>query len=167
MRRRPILATAAAAAFVLSGCATVPEGAIEAAAFECEPGTEGCDDILPVGPGGSIEIEMGDFYFTVLDGAPVTGEVEVTVVNASGAFHNAVFLGAADGSEIPEAEGNETGTATVLLFPGEWTVICTVPGHRQSGMETTVTIYATEEEAEAAIEAGETDADRDRGDVSM
>jgi hypothetical protein len=161
VRRRPILALAVAASFVLAGCNSVPEGAIEAAAFECEAGTPGCDDVLPVGPGGPIEIEMGDFFFTVTDGAPVTGEVEVTVINVSDQYHNAEFLGAAEGSAIPEADGREEGTDTVLLFPGEWTVICNVTGHRALGMETTITVYATEEEAQAAIEANETDADRD------
>jgi len=50
---------------------------------------------------------------------------------------------------------------SVELFPGEWTVICNVPGHRAAGMETTVTVYASEEEAAAAVVAGETDVDRD------
>jgi hypothetical protein len=160
--RRVTLGLLAAASAVLVGCGgAVPEGAIEAEAFECPAGAEGCDEILPVGAGGTLEMDMGNFFFTVLDGAPVTGEVEVTVHNVSDAYHNAEFLGAAEGSDIPEADGNETGVGTVLLFPGEWTVICNVPGHRAAGMETTVTVYATEEEAQAAVDEERTDADRD------
>jgi hypothetical protein len=97
-------------------------------------------------------MDMGNFFFDNIQGTPITGEVLVTVHNVSDAYHNAEFLGAAEGSEIPEADGNETGEGTVLLFPGEWTVICNVPGHRQAGMETTITVYATEEEAAAAAE---------------
>ncbi len=145
----------AAAAVLVAGCATVPDGAVEAQALACPPGEEGCDEIRPVGPGGDLELEMGNFYFTELGGTMVTGEIEVTVVNASDAYHNAEFLGAADGSDIPEADAFETGTGTVLLFPGEWTVICNVPGHRQAGMETTVTVYATPEEAAQAAEEGD------------
>jgi plastocyanin len=159
--RRFTLGLIAAASALLVGCGTVPEGAIEAEAFECPAGEEGCDEIRPVGPGGAIEMDMGNFFFEVTGGVAVTGEVEVTVVNVSDAYHNAEFLGAAEGSEIPEADGNETGVGTVLLFPGEWTVICNVPGHRAAGMETTITVYATEEEAEEAVEEGLTDADRD------
>jgi hypothetical protein len=159
--RRSTLGLFATAAVLLAGCATVPEGAIDAQALECPPGTEGCDEILPIGEGGELEMDMDNFYFEVVGGAPVTGEVEVTVNNLGGAYHNAEFLGAAEGSDIPEADANESGTGTVLLFPGSWTVICNVPGHRAAGMETTITVYATVEEAEAAIEAGETDADRD------
>jgi plastocyanin len=161
VQRRTPLVLAAAAVFVVAGCSPIPEGAVEAEAFECPVGTEGCEDVLPIGPGGTVEMDMGDFFFTVTGGQPITGEVEVTVDNVSGQYHNAVFLGAADGSGLPEAEGGEEGTDTVLLFPGEWTVICDVPGHRQAGMETTVTVYATEEEYEAAVELGETDVDRD------
>jgi hypothetical protein len=148
--RRPILGLLVTAALALAGCTSVPEGAIEARALVCPPGEEGCDSVQPVGPGGELEIEMGNFYFEILGGVAVTGPIEVTVVNASDAYHNTEFLGAADGSDIPEADAFETGTGTVLLFPGEWTVICNVPGHRAAGMETTVTVYATEEEAAAA-----------------
>lgn len=153
MRLR-LLAVAASAA-LLSGCAALPEGAVEAAPLVCPAGTEGCDPIQPVGPGGSISMDMGNFFFDITDQFLVTGAVDVTVSNVSDAYHNAQFLGAADGSDIAEAEGGEMGTGTVLLFPGEWTVICTVPGHRAAGMETTVTVYASAEEAEAARAANE------------
>jgi hypothetical protein len=149
------LATAglvAATSLVLAACATVPDGSIEAEAMACPPDSDCYDEIQPVGPGGELEMDMGNFFFDNIQGTPITGEVLVTVHNVSDAYHNAEFLGAAEGSEIPEADGNETGEGTVLLFPGEWTVICNVPGHRQAGMETTITVYATEEEAEAAAE---------------
>jgi hypothetical protein len=147
------LFAAAASVLMLSGCATLPEGAVDASPLVCPPGTEGCDPIQPVGPGGTIAMGMGNFFFDVTDAFAVTGAVEVTVANVSDAYHNAQFLGAADGSDIPEADGNQTGVGTVLLFPGEWTVICTVPGHRAAGMESVITIYATPDEARAAREA--------------
>lgn len=152
MRLRLLVVAASAA--LLAGCATLPDGAVEASPLVCPPGTEGCDPVQPVGPGGEITMDMGNFFFDVTDQFLVTGAVDVTVVNVSDAYHNAQFLGAADGSDIPEAEGGQTGTGTVLLFPGEWTVICTVPGHRAAGMEKVVTVYATAEEAEAARAAG-------------
>jgi hypothetical protein len=146
---------AAATSLVLAACGTVPDGSIEAEAVACPPDSDCYDEIQPVGPGGELEMDMGNFFFDNIQGTPITGEVLVTVHNISDAYHNAEFLGAAEGSQIPEADGNETGEGTVLLFPGEWTVICNVPGHRQAGMETTVTVYATEEEAEAAAEEAE------------
>jgi plastocyanin len=168
--RRSTLGLFATTALLLAGCTTVPDGAIDAQALECPPGTEGCDEIRPVGPGGELEVEMDNFYFNVVDGAPVTGDITVTAVNLGAAYHNIEFLGAAEGSTfmggsdgdaVVGADGNETGEGIAALFPGEWTMICNVPGHRAAGMESTVTVYATEEEAQAAIEAGETDVDRD------
>lgn len=168
--RRFTLGLLATAGVLLAGCSTVPEGAIDAQALECPPGTEGCDEIRPVGPGGAVEIEMDNFYFNVTEGVAVTGPVEVTAINVGPAYHNVEFLGAAegstflggsDGNAVAGADGGETGEGVAELFPGEWTFICNVPGHRAAGMESTLTVYATEEEAEAALEAGETDVDRD------
>lgn len=150
--RRATLGLVTAAGLLVAGCSPVPEGAIAAAQVRCPEGSDCFDPVLPVGDGGEVSMDMGDFFFDNIEGAPATGEVVVTVTNVSGQYHNAVFLGAADGSEIPEANGGETGEATVLLFPGEWTVICDVAGHRAAGMETTVTVYATEEDAEAALD---------------
>jgi hypothetical protein len=152
------LATAgliAATSLVLAACGTVPEGSIDAEAVACPPESDCYDPIQPVGDGGELEMDMGNFFFDNIQGRPLTGEVVVTVHNVSDAYHNAEFLGAAEGSEIPEADGGETGEGTVLLFPGEWTVICNVPGHRQAGMEETITVYATPEEADAAAEEAE------------
>lgn len=162
--RRQILVSAVAALLVI-GCSNVPEGAVDAQALVCPPGQPGCEAILPVGPGGSISVDMGNFFFTFTSGVAVTGEVVVEAVNVADAFHNFEVLGAADGSEIPAADGGQTGVGSVFLFPGEWTVICNVPGHRAAGMESTVTVYATQDEADAAIMAGATDADRDASSV--
>ncbi|MCC5947637.1 MAG: hypothetical protein JJT89_04200 [Nitriliruptoraceae bacterium] len=170
MRRSSAVLIATAAAALLAGCSSVPEGAVDAQAFECPVGEEGCDDNRPLGPGGELEIEMGNFFFNVTDGVAVTGDIEITAVNVQDGYHNIEFLGAADGSSfmggsdgnaVVGADGNDVGTGTAALFPGEWTMICNVPGHRAAGMESTITVYATEEEAQAAVEAGETDVDRD------
>jgi len=150
VRAHHTLGLLAALAVLLVGCSDVPDGASAAEPLVCPPGEEGCDSIRPVGPGGDLTIDMGSFFFEVVDGVAVTGEVLVTAVNVSEIYHNVEFLGAAEGSDIPEAEGGETGTGTVLLFPGEWTVICNVPGHRAAGMETTINVYATAEEASRA-----------------
>ena len=158
--RRSLLGLAAAG-LVLAGCSPIPSGAIEAEAYECRPGTEGCESIQPVGPGGELEVDMGSFYFEWIDAIAVTGEIEVVAHNVSTDYHNIEFFGAAEGSSfmggtdgdaVAGSMGNETAEGTVLLFPGEWTVICNVPGHREAGMETTITIYATEEEAQEALE---------------
>jgi plastocyanin len=169
VRRTTCLMIAAGA--LLAGCATVPDGAVDAQALECPPGTEGCDDIRPLGEGGEFVIEMGNFFFNNVDGIAVTGDdIAVTAINVQDGYHNIEFLGAADGSSfmggsdgdaVVGAEGNETGEGTVALFPGEWTIICNVPGHRAAGMEGTVQVFATPEEAEAAEQEAADNGDMD------
>lgn len=162
MRRRRLLTPAlfAATGLLLAGCGSaIPEGAIEAEALACPPGSDCYDPVQPVGPGGELVFEMGEFWFEHVDGVAITGDVEVTVINVGDAFHNIEFIGAAEGSDIPEANPGEEGTGIVKLFPGEVTFFCNVPGHRAAGMEGTITVYATEEDAAAAAEDGEVGAE--------
>lgn len=162
MRSRLTLGLLAATGAVLAGCSSAPDGAVDAQAFECPLGEEGCDVNEAVGPGGEFTIASSrggdEFSFQVDDGLAVQGEIAVTYTNEGTAFHNVEFIGATDGSDIVEADPGETGEGTVGLFPGEWTFFCNVPGHRAAGMEATVLVYATEDElAEAEAEGVDPD----------
>jgi hypothetical protein len=146
----------AATALLLAGCGgSIPDGAIDGEPMAAPEGHPDHDPVMPVGEGGTLEMDAGDFFFEITGGLPVTGEIEVTGTNVSNSFHDIHFAGAAEGSEIVEMDGGETSTGTVLLFPGDVVFWCDVPGHREAGMEDTVTVYATEEEALAAAEEGE------------
>lgn len=161
MRHRPALGLVTA--LLLAGCGSVPDGAIDAQAYECPVGTEGCDVVQPVGDGGEMFVvssREGEFTFSVEDGVAVTGEIEVTLENVGAGVHNVEAIGAAEGSVVVEALPGEADTGPILLFPGEWTIICNIPGHRASGMEATVQVFATPEEAEEA-EAGGVDPNED------
>ena len=156
MRRHHTLGLVAVTSLFLVGCgAAIPDGAPDAEWQAAPEGHPDHDPVMPVGPGGTLEVEAGDFFFDIVGGQPVTGEIEVTGINVSNSFHDIHFAGAAEGSEIIEMDGGETSSGTVLLFPGEVTMWCDVPGHREAGMEETVTIYATEEEAAEAAEEGD------------
>lgn len=155
MRPRYTLSLAATT-LLLAGCgASIPDGAVDGEPMAAPEGHPDHDPVMPVGEGGTIEMDAGDFWFEITGGLPVTGEIEVTGTNVSNSFHDIHFAGAAEGSEIIEMDGGETSSGTVLLFPGEVVFWCDVPGHREAGMEDTVTVYATEEEALAAAEEGE------------
>jgi plastocyanin len=157
VRHRLTLGLVTATAAVLAGCASSPDGALDAQAYECPVGTEGCDVVQPVGDGGEmfvISSQEGEFSFTVEDGIAVTGPIQMTLENVGAGVHNVEALGAADGSEVVEAQPGEEVTGEILLFPGEWTIICNIPGHRASGMEATVQVFATAEEAEEAEASG-------------
>jgi plastocyanin len=83
-------------------------------------------------PGGALEFEQSSLT------APV-GPVTFEFTNASSTPHD--FVLEQDGQEVTKTEvitdGEDTAEAT--LEAGEYTYYCSVPGHRQAGMEGTQT----------------------------
>jgi plastocyanin len=72
--------------------------------------------------------------------AAKAGIVTIAFTNASPVEHN---LTVAAGSAVAGATPTFTGgvrTLTVKLKPGTYTFYCTVPGHRQAGMEGTLKV---------------------------
>ncbi len=68
------------------------------------------------------------------------GTVTITMTNASPVEHNVTI---ASGSTVIGATPTFTGGARTLslkLKPGTYTFYCSVPGHRQAGMEGTLTV---------------------------
>jgi plastocyanin len=104
-----------------------------------ESGSEEGSPSKPVsGPGGKLEVATVDdelkFDTTELKTKP--GKVEIDFTNESGIPHNFEVEDEAGevlgGTEtIAESEAN----ATVELEPGTYTFFCSIPGHREAGME--------------------------------
>ena len=68
------------------------------------------------------------------------GSVTINFTNAAPLEHNVTI---AEGSKVLGATPTFTGgsrTLTLTLKPGTYTFYCTVPGHRQSGMEGTLSV---------------------------
>lgn len=74
--------------------------------------------------------------------APTTapsGEVTIAIDNQGGAPHDVTIEEVGD-EPVAEASGGETGEGTVTLEPGSYTYYCSVPGHREAGMEGTLDV---------------------------
>jgi plastocyanin len=67
------------------------------------------------------------------------GDVDLTLVNDGQIEHNVVLEERGD-ELILEAQGGETDEATVTFEAGELTYYCSVTGHREAGMEGTLTV---------------------------
>jgi plastocyanin len=83
-------------------------------------------------PGGALEFEQSSLT------AP-TGRVTFEFTNESSTPHD--FDIERDGEEIAGTEviSEDTTTTDATLEAGEYTYFCSVPGHRQAGMEGTLT----------------------------
>ena len=80
-----------------------------------------------------------DVVFTQAPERLSTGELAVELVNDGALLHN-VTIEELDDLLVVQAGGGESATGSVTLEPGTYTYYCSVPGHREAGMEGTLTV---------------------------
>jgi plastocyanin len=109
------------------------EGEEAEAAPEAEvpPGAEEVD--LSADPGGDLAFDTDS-----LEAPP--GEVALVMENPSQIPHNVSLEGEGVDEEGPTVEQGGTSTVAAELEPGEYTFYCSVSGHREGGMEGTLTV---------------------------
>jgi plastocyanin len=115
------------------------EGA-EEKAEEVEKEAEGGS----AGSATSLDVEAdpsGNLAFTEDKATAKAGEVTVNFTNSSPVPHD-VVIEDSSGEEIGGTEVISEGSESteVELKPGTYTFFCSVPGHRQAGMEGTLTV---------------------------
>jgi len=96
------------------------------------------------GGGGSVKVEAdpsGNLAFTSDSVSAEAGNDTLEFTNESPVPHD-VKIENSKGEEVGGTEITSEGTesASVELEPGEYTFYCSVPGHRQAGMEGTLTV---------------------------
>lgn len=64
------------------------------------------------------------------------GEITVALTSESGVNHDFVV----DDETVVDVPRGQTDVGTIELEPGEYTFWCSVPGHRQAGMEGTLVV---------------------------
>jgi len=96
------------------------------------------------GGGSTVELEAGPdsgLAYTTDEATAKAGKVTIDFVNAQSIAHD-VAIESPDGEQIGKTEVITDGedSTTVELEPGEYTFYCTVPGHREAGMEGALTV---------------------------
>jgi plastocyanin len=92
------------------------------------------------GGGGDVAITSTQeitFEPTELTAAP---GAKITLTNRGSVPHDFTIEGEPDFQPLVVSTDGETATGTLDLEPGEYVFFCSVPGHRQIGMEGTLTI---------------------------
>ena len=98
----------------------------------------------PAGGGATVDISTpsgSDLAFDQTDVTSKAGSVTIDFDNKQSLQHD-VAVADSSGSVIGQTDLVSSGTAetTVDLQPGTYTFYCTVPGHREAGMEGTLTV---------------------------
>ena len=92
---------------------------------------------------GTLELVGTDGLQFQPEQATVTaGEVTVELTAVPAVQHNVVIEGVNDEEPVVEAAAGETATDTVSLEEGAYTFWCSVPGHREAGMEGSLEVVA-------------------------
>jgi plastocyanin len=98
------------------------------------------------GSAGSAAVDIeadpsGQLAFTSDSADAKAGKVTVNFTNTSPVPHD-VRIESSGGEELGGTEviSESSESATVDLKPGEYTYFCSIPGHRQAGMEGTLTV---------------------------
>ncbi|MGC1165054.1 MAG: cupredoxin domain-containing protein [Solirubrobacterales bacterium] len=135
-----VLAALALAACGDSDDSTTPTGA-ETTETQTETG-EGKAEGGTAGSAATLDFETGEGLAYTSDSASAkAGKVTVNFTNSQPLTHD-VAIEDSSGKTIGKteviAEGSDS--TTVELKPGEYTFYCSVPGHREGGMEGTLTV---------------------------
>jgi plastocyanin len=98
----------------------------------------------PAGGGATVAISTppgSDLAFEQTDVSAKAGPVTIDFNNQQALQHD-VQVEDASGTELGGTDLVSSGTAsaTVELQPGSYTFFCSVPGHREGGMEGTLTV---------------------------
>jgi plastocyanin len=138
------------AAFALVACGggsdTTSDTTAEKPTTQEESGGNGGEKEAEGGTAGAATLDFeadpsGSLAYTTDKATAKAGKVTVNFTNSSPVPHDVAIEDEA-GETIAEtevlAEGSDSATAE--LEPGEYKFFCTVPGHRQAGMEGTLTV---------------------------
>ncbi len=143
----PLLALLAGA-LVLGGCggskSTSSSASTPAAPAESTATTESTTTASPAPSGAALSLEAnpeGQLKYNTSSLTAKAGKVAIDFKNMSPIAHN-VTVESSGGGTVGATETFQGGSKTVTLNlkPGTYKFYCSVPGHRQSGMEGTLVV---------------------------
>jgi plastocyanin len=112
------------------------------ATAESTPADDGGGSSSSSGGGESVDVsapESGALEFDPKELSVKAGEVTFNFSNPSGVPH-ALDIEGVDGGEGETVQDGDAPPLKVDLQPGTYTYYCPVPGHREAGMEGTLTV---------------------------
>jgi plastocyanin len=94
--------------------------------------------------GSTLEFEAdpgGALAYTTTEASAKAGKVKIDFNNPQSVTHDVAIEGSS-GETVAQTDliGQEETSTTASLKPGTYTFYCSVPGHREAGMEGTLTV---------------------------
>jgi len=136
------------ALLALAGCGSSSSGSSSTAASTSAPAetTPATSTSTPATSGGSSNVKLeanpeGQLAYNTKSLSAKAGTVSIDFTNSSPLPHN-VTIESSSGAKVgatPTFSGGSK-SLSVNLKPGTYKFFCSVPGHRQAGMEGTLTV---------------------------
>jgi plastocyanin len=147
MKKLAALLVLALAAFALVACGGDDDSDTTTATTDAHSGAaaEGGEEAAGGGGGGStVDFEAdpnGELAYTTDSATAEAGEVTIDFKNPQSLTHD-VVIEDQSGEDVGATEliGEGETSETINLKPGKYTFYCSVPGHREAGMEGTLTV---------------------------
>lgn len=99
------------------------------------------DDRSAAGGGGAaaaVTVDLADFMISPSDVQVPAGTTSITVTNSGAVPHNLSIEG---GAATPDIDPGGTAQLDVSgLAPGDYDLVCSIAGHKESGMTGTMTV---------------------------
>lgn len=132
LHRLPLMAAVGALALVLAGC-----GSSSSSSSSSTPAGGGSS-----GPGTNIAVTLKNYSITLASMPTKPGTYSFQVTNQGPASHNLTINGPGVSNQTTGtfASSDGTKTLTVTLKSGTYDFFCSVPGHKQLGMNVQVMI---------------------------
>jgi plastocyanin len=131
MQRHAPLLIAVLTTLVLAGCGASQSGGSQQVA--------GAPAGNAAGSGDAVTFVADDVVYLDAPSTVPEGEVTVELVNEGSVPHDVVIEELGD-QVVAHADGGQTVTGQAEVEPGTYTYYCSIPGHRQAGMEGAFTV---------------------------
>jgi plastocyanin len=146
MKKLTALLVLALASVALVACGGSDSSTTTSGAEEANGGAAAESGKETGGEGGSSTVSFeadpsGELAYTTTEASVKAGKVTVDFKNPQSLTHD-VAIEDSGGKEVGKTEliGEGETSTSVNLKPGTYTYYCTVPGHREAGMEGTLTV---------------------------
>jgi plastocyanin len=129
--------TAAALTTIVAGCGDTDDPSSDKASDSTATTAAGSS-----GGGESTELDFtaADIKYEETDVSAPAGELHVTLTNDGSIEHAWEIEDHEDDLRLHVTKKGDTDDGTITLEPGTYTYYCNIPGHRDAGMEGTLTV---------------------------
>ena len=130
------------AALVLVAAACGGSSSNSSSSSPADPTAAGGTNSMASGGGTTVDVALKDFSISVSGGGSMSpGTYTFHVTNDGPSDHNLTIAGpGVSDAATPTFASGESKDVTVTLKSGTYDLFCSVPGHKQAGMDTKLTV---------------------------